>query len=155
LDRVVEILLACRLLLHERRIALHVEFCAALHRLCVGQHCFRLSQLPLGLIERCLKRTRINLKQELALFNESALLISLLQQVSRNLCPDVSIDQPIEGSNEFPVNRHIFLLNLQHLDSRQSDWLRSQGVFVGMNRSNDQSQYEQEGKSHAQKVTFG
>jgi hypothetical protein len=112
-------------------------------------------QLPLGLVERCLKRARINLKQELAFFDEPALFISLFQEVSRNLCPDVSIDQPIEGSDEFPIDGHIFLLNLQHLDNRQSDWLRSQRMFVRMNGTNDQSQYEHEEGSPAQKITFG
>ena len=121
----------------------------------VGEQCVRLSQLALCLVESCLERTRIDLKQELALFDECTFLIALFQQVACDLCPDVSIHQAIERADPFMNDRNVLLLNLHDLDLGQSRGWRSQSVLVRMNGSNDQSQYEQEEGSPAQKITFG
>lgn len=47
------------------------------------------------------------------------------------------------------------LLDLQHVDIRQGDWLGAQRMFLRMNRSNDQPQHEQQEKSAAYQITFG
>ncbi len=128
LNRVVEILLAGRLLLGQRLVALDVKFGPTLNRFGVGERGLRLSQLAFSLIERGLKRPRIDLEKELALLNRSPFLIALLQQVASNLRPDVSIDQTIKRANPLRINRNILLLNLHDLDIG-SAWRRAHSLL--------------------------
>src|SRR5215475_7496937 len=69
-------------------------------RIC--QRGLRLCKLSLGLIESCLKRAGINLKEELALLDEGAFLISLLQQIAGDLSSDVRVFQPVECARHWP-----------------------------------------------------
>ena len=142
LNRIVEILLAGRLLLCKRRVALDVKFSPTLHCFGIGERGLRLSKLALSLIECRLKRPRIDLEKELALLNKSPLLIALLQQVAGDLCPDVSIDQTVKRANPLHINRNILLLNLRHLDIR-SAWRRTHSLLVRPNGSNNQSEHDQ------------
>ena len=139
LHRVVEILLARRLLFRQWLVALDVEFGPALHRCCVCERSLRLRKLTLRLIERCLKRPRIDLEKELAMPDKSPFLITLLQQVATHLRPDVRIDQPVKRANPVPINRNILFLNRSHFDIR-SVWRRAHGLLRRQNASHNQSE---------------
>ena len=65
------------------------------------------------------------------------------------------INQAIERADPFMNNRNIFLLNLQHLNIRQSRGQRSQSVPIRMNGSNDESHDDQKEHSRAQKIASG
>jgi hypothetical protein len=95
---------------------LDIKFRPALYRLRVGESCLSLSKLALGLIQRRLKRPRVDLEKELALLNKSTLLIALLQQIAGDLRSHVGVHQSIERTNPFRINRNIFLLDLNDLD---------------------------------------
>jgi len=79
----------------------------------------------LGLVKPRLERPGVDLKQELALLDERTLLISLLQQVACDLCPDVGIGEAIERANPFSIDRNILLLNLNDFDGRRRNGRRS------------------------------
>jgi hypothetical protein len=67
---VVEILQAGSLLPCQWRIAVDVKLSPALHSLAVGERGRRLCQLAFGSVECCLKRAGVDLKEELALFDD-------------------------------------------------------------------------------------
>ena len=114
---VVEILLRDRLLLRERRVAIHIELSPALIGLRHRHLRFRLSQLrarllqlalrlrelALRLVQRRLKRARIDLKQQLALSDEGAFGVGLLDEVAGDLGLDVGVDESIESADPLPV----------------------------------------------------
>ena len=122
--------------------SLNVEFSAVLHCFGVGEGRSSLSKLALGLIERRLKRPRIDLEKELALLHRRTLLIALLQEVAGDLRPHVSIDQTVKRANPIPINRNILLLNLRHFDVRSAG-RRTHSLFGGPKRSNNQSDDDQ------------
>jgi len=70
------------------------------------------------LIESCLKRAGINLKEELALLDEGAFLISLLQQIAGDLSSDVRVFQPVECARHWPR-----LIRMQPLKTGLLLWL--------------------------------
>src|SRR5207249_5299744 len=96
LRRVVEILLANGLLLRQRRVAIHIELGPDLIclnygelrlglselRLCLGHLPVGLRELALPLIEDRLKRTGINLKQQLSLLDEGTFRVILFQKIT-------------------------------------------------------------------------
>ena len=79
----------------------------------------------MGLVKPRLERPWVDLKQELALLDERTLLISLLQQVACDLCPDVGSGEAIERANPFSIDRNILLLNLNDFDGRRRNGRRS------------------------------
>ena len=123
--RVIQILLRDGLLLCERSVAVHIELRPALIGFRHGdlglglrQLSLRLLHLPLrlrqltfGLIQHGLKGPRIDLKQQLALLDESALFVRLLEKIAGNLRLDVGVNEPIQRADPFAINRHIFLLD--------------------------------------------
>jgi len=112
--------LAGGLLLCQWLVALDVKFGPTLNRFGVGERGLRLGKLALSLIERRLERPWIDLEKELALLNESPLLIALLQQVASDLRPDVSVDESVEGTNPFGVDGNIFFLGRARLNGNTS-----------------------------------
>src|SRR5438094_6889599 len=92
-------------------ITLHVRF---------GVRHLRLSlrQLSFGLIKHGLKGTGIDLKEELTLFDECALVIILANQVTANVRLNLRIDVAFERSHPLPLNRHILLNDRRDLDHR-------------------------------------
>jgi hypothetical protein len=73
-------------------VLLHVQLRSYLNGLGGRELRFGLGQLPFGLVERRLEGPRIDLEEQLTLSDEWPFLITLFQQVSRDLRPDVSID---------------------------------------------------------------
>jgi len=142
LDRIVEVLLAGGLFLGQRGITVYVELCATLNCLCVGKHGFGLSQLSLGLVQRGLKRTGVNLKKQLALFDERAFQVALLHQVARDLSPNVGVDKSVERANPFPVDRNIVLPDLNDLNFRRLGSWSTRNPF-GPYSPNNECYYEQ------------
>ena len=120
---VVEILLGDRLLLRERRIAIYVELDAALIgfryrnlrfrqsqlRARLFQLALRLCESSLRLVQRRLEWTGVDLKEQLAFADESALGIVLLDEVTGDLSFDVGVDQSVESADPLAVNRNVFL----------------------------------------------
>src|SRR4029077_352640 len=88
-----------------------------------------LSKLSLGLVESRLKGPGINLKEELTLVDKRALLVVLLDQVARDLSPDIGINKTVERANPFAVNRNIPLFDLRHHDVRRSSRSSARRTF--------------------------
>ena len=89
---------------------------AALDGFCIGERSRGLSQLPLGLVECCLKRTWVNLEEQLAFLDIRTFLIALPEQITCDLRPDVGIDQPVECADPLAKDLDILLhdLNRRH-----------------------------------------
>src|SRR5713101_6567719 len=153
LNGVVQILLAGGLLLRQRNVAVHVKLGPALHCLSIGKNGLGLRQLPLGLIERRLKGTRVDLEEQLPLLDECAFLVALPLQVARDLCPDVGIGESVERANPLAKNRNVPLLNLHDLNVRRSTWLRSRYVLRAQ-RSNNQADDDQAKRSPYHEFVF-
>ena len=138
LRSIIQILLGNSFLLGEGSIALDVELRAALigfrdrhSGFSLRQLRVRLRQLPLGLrklpaclIQCRLERTRVDLEEKLAFLHESALYVSLVDQIAGHLGLDVRIDQPIQRADPFLVNWYILLNDLYHSNF---NWLRCGG----------------------------
>ena len=92
-------------------IALHVQ---------LGVRHLRLSlrQLSFGLIKHGLKRTGIDLKEELTLLDECAFVIILANQVTAHLRLNLRIDVAFERSHPLALNRHILLNDRRDFDDR-------------------------------------
>ena len=105
LDLVVQLASGNRTRLGQRRVAIHVDLGQSELRL-------RLSQLPLRLSKRRLKRARIDLKEDLILLDLRAFAIILANQVSVRLRLNLGVDVAVERSNPLPGHRHIGLLSL-------------------------------------------
>src|SRR5580692_257017 len=116
LNRIIEVLLAGGLLFRQWLVALDIKLGAALYCLRVGQSGLCLGKLAIRLIERCLKRPRVDLEKKLPGFDKRAFLIALLEQVACNLGADVGIHQPIKSANPFRINWNIFFRNLHHFN---------------------------------------
>src|SRR6267378_2304617 len=153
LDGVVQILLAGGLLFGQRNVAVDVKFGPALHCLGVGKHGLGLRHLPFGLVERGLKRTRIDLKEYLPLPDECAFLVALPQKIARDLRPDVRIGESVERADPLAKNRNILLFNLHDLNVRRSARLRSRCVLWAR-RSNNQADDNQEKRAAYPEFVF-
>src|SRR6201984_1103406 len=92
-------------------ITLHVRF---------GVRHLRLSlrQLSFGLIKHGLKGARIDLKEQLTLFDECAFVIILANQVTAHLRLNLRIDVAFERSHPLALNRHILLNDRRDFDDR-------------------------------------
>ena len=135
---IVEILLRDRLLLRERRVAIDVKLDSPLVGLRHRNLRFRLSQLgarlfqlALGLrqlsfrlFQRRLERPGVDLKQQLAALDESALGVFLLDQVTGDLSLDVGIDKSVERADPLAVDRNVFLIDLGHVHGERLRRLR-------------------------------
>jgi hypothetical protein len=142
LNGVIEVLLAGGLLFCQRRITVYVKLRATLHCYCIGERGLRLRQLALGLVERRLKRARIDFEEQLTLLDGRTLLITLLQNVAGNLCAHIGIHQSVERADPFAVNGDVLLLDFNHLNIRR-DARRPQRAPPWAHRPNDQSSQDQ------------
>ena len=120
---VVQVLLRDGLLLRERNVAVHIQLRS--HLIGFGHRHLRLrlselriglrqlsggaGQLPFRLIQHCLERPRIDLKQKLPLFHERAFGVFLLQQVTGHLRLDVRVHQAVQRPNPFAVDGNVAL----------------------------------------------
>ena len=86
-----------------------------------------LGHLPVRLIYYCLKRSRINLKQELTLLNKRALLEILPQQVTSYLRFNFRVNHSVSSANPFFVDRHVLLFDGNYFDFERS---RSASRFI-------------------------
>ena len=100
LNCVVQFLLADGLFLRERRVALHVQFRFARLRLV-------LRKFGLGLIQRGLKRARINLKQQIAFFHLAAFGVVLREQITGYLRVDLRVHKSVERADPFLKNGNV------------------------------------------------
>jgi len=91
----------------EWRIAFHID---------TGKLKLPLSELSLRLLEGGLKRSRIDLKQNLALLNLRAFYIGLLDHVAAYLWLNLSIDITLQSANPFPNERNVLLRRRRHGD---------------------------------------
>jgi len=94
----------------------HLGFSLRKLRARLFQLALSLGDLPACLVYHGLKRPRIDLKQQLALFHEATFCVGLLHEAPGDLRFDVCVDQPVERANPLAVNRHILLLHGRHLD---------------------------------------
>ena len=136
LHGVVKILLGDRMLFSERGIAVFVElglvlvrfgarqlrFGLLILRLSLLQLAVRLSKLSPRLVRRCLKGPRIDLEQQLALFDERAFRIVLREEVPSDLCPNGGVHHSVQGSDPLAVDRDFILLYRDDFDVG-SRWL--------------------------------
>ena len=104
-------------------VALHIEFSIRLLR-------FGLRQLPFGLIEHSLKWTRIDLKEDLTLFDKCSLVIILANQVTAHLRLNLCVDVAFERSHPLALHRHIFLSHRCDFDHRC--WRRGRSPHVAI-----------------------
>src|SRR6267142_1653511 len=80
-----------------------------------------LRNLAVRLFERCLKRLRINLEQQLSFFYERAFRVILSQQIAGHLRLDLCVDGSVCRSDPLAVYGHVSLLDLRYL---HIDWSR-------------------------------
>jgi hypothetical protein len=72
--------------------------------------------LRIGLVEHRLKGTRIDLEQNLALPDERAFLVALLNEISTYLRLDLSVDITIQRRDPFTVDGDIPLYDADNFD---------------------------------------
>src|SRR5512139_2923407 len=96
----------------------HLSLCLLKRSLGLIQSAFGLAQHGLCLIESCLVFTRIDLEKYLAFPNEIAFLVVLLDEIALDLRADGSVDETVECSYPFSVDRHVFLSDVGDLDDR-------------------------------------
>ena len=99
LNRIVEILLANRLLFGQWNIAIHVELGLDLIRFGLRELLLGIGELRFGLIECCLKGSRIDLEQRLALPDVGTFGIVLSEQIPSHLRLNLGVDHPIQGAD--------------------------------------------------------
>ena len=95
LDFVVQLAPRNRARFGQWRVAVHVD--RRERQLCLG-----LPELPFGLVQCRLKRTRIDLEQNLALFDLRAFAVILADQISVGLRLDLRVD---DSRRAFPPTR--------------------------------------------------
>jgi len=88
------------LFLRQRRVAFHVQFHFARLRLV-------LREFRLRLVERGLKRARINLKQQIALFHLAAFGVVLREQITGDLRVDLRVHKSVERADPFLKNWNV------------------------------------------------
>jgi len=89
-----------------------------------------LRDLPAYLVYRRLEGPGIDLKQQLALFYEATLDVSLLHEIASDLRFDVGVHQPVERADPLAVERNIFLLHWRDFDFQERR-CRSRGIATG------------------------
>ena len=108
LQGVIELLLADRLVVDERREPGHVE-------LGFAQLGLRLRHLALGLRDRGLESPRVDFEKRSARPHGGTLQIVLFDQVSAYLRPNLGVHRSIEGPDPFAGDGHVLLLHGRHL----------------------------------------
>jgi len=148
-----QILLARCLFFGQRAVTLYVELRSALHRYGIGKQRLGLCQLPFRLVQRGLKRPRVNLKQQLPLLDEGAFLVGLLHEVARDLRPHIGVRKPVERPDPLAINRNIPLLHLNDFNIRGSTALRA-GNVLRPHRSYHHSNHHQANRPAYPKFVF-
>lgn len=105
LNLVIELATCNCVRLGQWSVAVHIDLSERQLRL-------RLPQLSLRLLKRCLKRTGIDLEEDLILLDLRTFAIILADQVTVRLGLDLGIDIAIEGAHPLPRQWHIALLGL-------------------------------------------
>jgi len=72
----------------------------------------RLGELSPPLVRRSVKRARIDLEKQLALFDERAFRIVLGEEVAGDLGADGGVHHAVQGSDPLAVDRDILLLDV-------------------------------------------
>ena len=122
LHRVVELLLADRALLGQRRVAGDVEL--GLHQIRL-----RLLQGAAPLVELRLELARVDLEQQLPALHHRPFLVGLGQQVALHLRTDDGVDVAAEGADPLLEDRHVLLHDLHHLHVHRR---RRLGLLAGL-----------------------
>ena len=105
LNRIVQFLLADRLGQGEWRVAFHVQL--GLHELGFG-----FAEFALGFRESRLKRTRVDLEQQIAFPDEGAFVEGALDEVAGDSRLYRSVDEAVGRPHPFRMNRQISLKHL-------------------------------------------
>src|SRR6267378_417577 len=121
LDVVVQLTLGDSALLRQGSVAVHIELGFAALGL-------SLSELSLGLVKYCLKGTRIDLEEHLALADKGAFLVALLDEISTHLRLDLCVDVPVQRRDPFAVYRDVLLHDADNLHLR--GWRRRRRFFA-------------------------
>src|ERR1700722_354574 len=93
-----------------------------------------------------MKRPRVNLEKQLALLDESALLVALSHEVTGNLCPDVGVCESVECADPLAKNWNVLLLHLHHLNFRTGR--RPRAVLCSRGRKKQAGGYENDRSAH-------
>ena len=117
MDGVVIFFLAYGSVFNQRAVAFDIQ-------LCLPQSGLRFGELAFGLIQLSLKRPRINLKKNVALFDGIAFGVILFGKISNNLRAHLGIDQAVHIADPLVVNWNVGLGDGKDLDGW---WRRSGG----------------------------
>ncbi len=113
---VVELALRDGVLLGERGIAIDVNLRELKLRLSLTDGALGLADLSFGLLQCGLEGARVDLEEDLALLDDGALAVVLLDEIAGDLRLDVGIDEAVEGADPLVGDGDIGLLDGDDID---------------------------------------
>ena len=114
----VELALRDGVLRGEGCVAVYVNLRELQLRLSLTDGSLGLTELAFGLFQRGLEGTRVDLEEDLALLNDGALAVVLLEEVAGDLRLDVRVDVAVQSADPFVGDGDIGLLDGDDVDGQ-------------------------------------